>query len=285
MRVLVTGAAGFLGKHVVPGLAAAGHDVVAASRQPVDGYAWRRIEDLRGTVEWDRLLQDIDAAVHLANIAHQTASEADFERVNHQATVELCAAAKRRGLAHLVFVSSIYAQVGQHAERLLTEDDTPAPANAYGRSKLAAERAVAASGVPFTNLRPMLVLGEGAKGNVATLYKLARLPLPLPLGSIKARRSFVSLENVVSALVHVLGDERAKGQTFIVANRTPLSVGELVADVRGRLGRRPGVVTLPGGMLEALMRLPGGRGVWDKIGRPLVASSAKLMALGWSPTR
>ena len=126
----------------------------------------------------------IDAVVHLAGIAHAGPGVAEerYDRVNHRATAALAVAAHDAGVSRFVFVSSIRAQTGPAAERVVSERDTPRPTDAYGRSKLAAERAVAASGVPFTILRPVLVYGPGVKGNLRALMRLAALPIPLPFG-------------------------------------------------------------------------------------------------------
>jgi nucleoside-diphosphate-sugar epimerase len=88
-----------------------------------------------------------------------------YDRVNHRATAALAAAARDAGVSRFVFISSIRAQTGPVADNVVSERDTPRPTDAYGRSKLAAERAVVASGVPFTILRPVLVYGPGVKGN------------------------------------------------------------------------------------------------------------------------
>lgn len=168
---------------------------------------------------------------------------------------------------------------------MIRETDVPTPINAYGRSKLATERIVAESGVPFTILRPALVLGTGAKGNAGTLKKLARLPLPLPLGSIDAKRSFLSAENFPGAVATVLADPRALGETYIVADPDPRTVGEVVADMRARLGRSPNLFPLPRAGLELGLKAIGGRGIWEKIGMPFIASADKLLALGWKPKR
>jgi nucleoside-diphosphate-sugar epimerase len=283
MRVLVTGADGFLGHHLVADLP--GHTVICASRRPMPGVDWRPLADLGGDVDWAPLLQGVDAVVHLANIAHQQASEDDFARVNQGATASLCTAAKAAGVRQFVYVSSIYAQVGHSSARVIRETDVPTPINAYGRSKLATERAVVASGVPYTILRPTLVLGAGAKGNAGTLEKLARLPLPLPLGTIDAKRSFLSVENFPGAVATVLGHTRALGETYIVADPEPRTVGKVVADMRARVGRSPNLFPLPRAGLELGLRAIGGRGIWEKIGAPFIASADKLLALGWKPKR
>ena len=179
-RILVTGASGFVGRALVAELADAGHSVRAAMRQPADIFP-RSVEviavsDLTRPVEWRPLLRDIDTVVHLAGIAHagpEIAEEA-YDRVNRLATAELAGAAKIMGIKHLVFMSSVRAQTGPASDTILRETDAPRPTDFYGRSKLAAEDAVRAAGVPFTILRPVLIYGPNVKGNFARLMALAR---------------------------------------------------------------------------------------------------------------
>src|SRR6202043_617247 len=139
-------------------------------------------------------------------------------RVNCQATAALARAAFRCGTNHLVFVSSIAAQSGSFSDHELTEDDPPRPINSYGRSKLAAEQAVRAAGVSFTILRPVVIYGEGEKGNFAAVPRLAPRPVPLPFGALTAQRSVLSVQNFLSAVATALTDPRARGETFIVSD-------------------------------------------------------------------
>ena len=192
-RILVTGASGFVGRALVAELADAGHSVRAAMRQPADIFP-RSVEviavsDLTRPVEWRPLLRDIDTVVHLAGIAHAgpEIAEQAYDRVNRLATAELAAAARIMGIKHLVFMSSIRAQSGPASDSVLRESDAPRPTDFYGRSKLAAEDALRAAGVPFTILRPVLIYGPGVKGNFARLMALsaktmavAARPLPQP---------------------------------------------------------------------------------------------------------
>jgi nucleoside-diphosphate-sugar epimerase len=285
--VLVTGSDGFIGRHLVPYLANQGYKVIAASRTPSafegPNIVAAPLPDLSLPLDWQPLLQHCDAVVHLAGIAHRFANEDLYDRVNRQATEALASAAFHRG-KHLVFASSIAAQSGSFSDHELSEDDFPRPNNAYGRSKLAGEEAVRASGVSFTILRPVVIYGGGEKGNFAIVHKISRLPIPLPLGALTAQRSVLSVRNFCSAVLTVLVDPRARGETFIVSDPTPLTVSEVVARYRASYGRRAWLVPIPERWLELSLGAIGQDAIWQGIGRPLVARPGKLLALGWKPS-
>lgn len=289
MRVLVTGASGFIGRPLTTALAGAGYAVRAAVRDRraqrfPPGVEIAMLPDLAGPVDWAPLVAGMDAVVHLAGIAHVGAHipEATYNRVNHVATAELARAASTAGV-RLVLMSSIRAQSGAAAERPLSEADKPRPADAYGRSKLAAEVAVRAAGVPYVILRPALVYGPGAKGNVASLMRLAALPLPLPFGALSNRRSLLALDNLIAAVRFALEDPRAGNEIFLVADPETISVAELVSKLRAAAGRKPWLVAVPPALLSAMLGLVGRRDMFERLAGTLVAGPKKLMAAGWRP--
>src|SRR3984885_11524547 len=254
IRVLVTGADGFVGRPLVPYLAAQGYKVIAASRAKptfeTPNIVAVPLPDLSMPFDWLPLLQQCDIVVHLAGIAHRFASDDLYDQVNHQATAALADAAFRCGTRHLVFISSIAAQSGSSSDHELTEDEPPRPNNAYGRSKLAAEKAVRAAGVPFTILRPVVIYGESAKGNFATVFRISRLPIPLPLGMLTARRSVLSIMNFNSAVGTALSNSSARGETFIVSDPAPVTVADLIKRHRASLGRSSWLLPTPERWLE-----------------------------------
>jgi nucleoside-diphosphate-sugar epimerase len=287
-RVLVTGSDGFVGRHLVPYLAAQGYKVIAASRAAVTfedpNIVAAPLPDLSMPIDWQPLLQQCDAVIHLGGIAHKYAVDDLYDRVNHQATAALARAAFRCGTSHLIFVSSIAAQSGSCSNEELAEDDVPRPQNAYGRSKLAAEEAIRAAGVSFTILRPVVIYGEGEKGNFATVHRIAQLPIPLPFGALTARRSVLSIQNFISAIGMVLTDSRARGETFIVSDPTPVTVADLVARYRGSLGKPAWLMRMPERWLQLSLSAIGQEAVWKRIGSPLIARPSKLLAIGWNPS-
>ena len=288
-RILVTGASGFIGRALVDELANAGHVVRAAMRQPADVFP-RSVEvvavaDLTRPVEWRPLLRDVQTVVHLAGIAHAASQIAEqaYDRVNRLATAELATAAKSYGIGHLIFMSSIRAQSGPASSEPLRESDSPRPTDAYGRSKLAAEEAVRGAGVPFTILRPVLIYGSGVKGNLARLMELARKPWPLPLGLCRNRRSLLARRSLIDAIHLVLASPGAKGQTYIVADRAPLTLAEIVAALRAGEGRRAGLLPVPPAVIGFAAKAAGREEEWQRLGGTLVADPGKLVQAGWKP--
>ena len=290
MSVLVTGATGFVGRAVVTAFARDGRAVRAAVRRPprpafAAGIEVAQHPDLLRSFDWAPLLDGVDQVVHLAGIAHTGGGAPDlYDRVNRRATAELAAAAARSGVRHFVFVSSVRAQTGPSADHALTERDEPAPTDAYGRSKLAAEGAVRASGVPFTILRPALFYGPGVKGNFALLLRAALSRWPLPLRNFVNRRSLVSIDNFIAALTFVLSSPATIGETYVVADPgIPPRLSDVFATLRQARGRRTFIMAMSPDYIELPLRLFRRADVWHRIGGNLRVDAGKLIAAGWRP--
>lgn len=290
MRILVTGASGFVGRALTCALSQAGLPVRAAARDlsaipPAANIEAVSLPDLRHPVNWRPLIRDVDAIVHLAGIAHaNSVSDAEFDRANRLATKELVLAASMApNIRRMVFVSSIRAQSGPACGHVLTESDPPQPTDAYGRSKLAAEAFVRGYGVPATILRPVVIYGPEARANVAQLVKIANLPIPLPFGAFTNKRSLLALDNMVSAIRFVLKTPSTAGETFIVSDPSPVTLAEMISILRKCRGRAPGLLPVPPTWVGAALRAAGKGEAWERIGTSLVADCAKLRAAGWQP--
>jgi UDP-glucose 4-epimerase len=288
-RILVTGSSGFIGSAVTSSLLAAGHSVRAASRKPgktpkAKNLEWVQLPDLEGEVDWESLVAGTDIVLHLAAIAHRShADSGDYVRSSHVATASLAQACRRHMIKRLIFMSSIGAQTGSAADHVVTETDEPYPITAYDRAKLEAEEQIQRSGVPFTILRPVLVYGPGAKANIALLTRIAALPMPLPFGAFQNQRSLLAIDNLVQAIFLCLSSPETLNQTFIVCDREPISLAEMFATLREAAGRPPRLIAVPQFAVRAIIIATGRQSLWDRIGRNLVASSAKLQKAGWSP--
>ncbi len=287
-RVLVTGASGFIGRALVPALVSAGYEVRAAARgkppfaPPVEAASHG---DLGAGVDWEPLLANVDVIVHLAGIAHTGSGvpAAQYDRVNHLATAALANAARQVGVQRVVFVSTIRAQTGPQTDHVLTEGDAPQPTDPYGRSKLAAETALARSGVDFTILRPVLVYGPGIKGNLRTLARLAALPVPLPFGAFTNLRSLLSLDNLVAAIAFVLRHPQSSRETYVVADLHPVSLAQMVRALRLGMGRAPRLINVPPRLIRTGLMVLGLSRYWDQLGGQLVVNPGKLVSAGWRP--
>jgi UDP-4-keto-D-QuiNAc 4-reductase len=299
LRVVVTGATGFIGTHVVEQLARRGHRVVAMVRGEPSSFAAPDVEtwtiaDL-ATLAADsaRRLAGIDAVVHCAarvHVLHETEPDplTAFRRVNLQATLELASAAAAAGVARFVHLSTIGVNGASSGGRLFRATDAPAPANPYAQSKWEAEQALdalaARTGMAVAHLRPPMVYGPGAPGNFALLARAVRSGLPLPLGGLQAPRSFAARGNVVDLVVHLLELPRMPAGTYLTSDDEDMSTAEFVRRMAKALGRRTPLIPVPEHWLR---RVAGWVGRGDQVSKMAVPLALDIkptcLALGWTP--
>jgi nucleoside-diphosphate-sugar epimerase len=286
-RVLVTGASGFIGRPLVAALLRAGYAVRAVTRRQVsfpDSVEVAIVPDLLNPIDWNPVLRGVDIIVHLAGMAHSRIADTtyyEFDQINWIATQRLAQAAKEAGIDRFIYISSVRAQVGASAVQAIREQDKPCPTNQYGRSKLAAEQAVRAAGVPFTILRPVVVYGPHPKGNMRTLVRLAQSSLPLPV--FRNRRSLLAVDNLISAIVFALNNPVTIGETYLVADSKPRTMSEIFAILRKMQGRSLTSIYVPQVIIRLSVMMFGRKDLWARMIGDLVVDTSKLESVGWRP--
>lgn len=286
--VALTGATGFIGRHLLKELPKRGYRVRVLLRRPTalpEGCPSAVIGDLARPYNMAEALAGVDAVIHTAGLAGTMSGvpEDDYRVFNTEATVGFARAAAKARVKRFVFLSSIRAQCGATADSVLTEAHEPRPTDAYGRSKLAAEQGLGESGLDWVSLRLALVYGPGVAGNMARLVALARSPYPLPLAGLKGRRSLLALDNLAAAVDAVLAAPQELKRPLIVADPEPLTVGEMIAALRQGIGRKPGLFNVPASVIETALRLRGRAEAYQVLFGSLVADPTALQQMGWSP--
>lgn len=289
-RVLITGATGLLGRAAIAALTADGDRIRAAVRRspyPTLGGDIEIVQhpDLRQPFDWRPLLDGIEIVIHLAGMERKLrASSALYDHVNHLATARLAAAAAQAGIRHFIFASCLSAQNGCAADHALTELDPAAPTDPQGRSKLAAEAALRASGAPFTILRLAPVYGPGMTGGLAFLLRAALSRVPLPVRDLTNRRSYLGIDNFISALRFLISSPAASNEVYLLADPgIPPSLADLVRTIRQAKGRRAFLLPSQMQYAEIPLRLIRLGRLWDRYCGNLRVDSSKLIAAGWQP--
>ncbi|MEU4954818.1 NAD-dependent epimerase/dehydratase family protein [Streptomyces lavendulae] len=303
LRVAVTGASGFVGRHLCRRIVGAGGQVVAVVRAGSPRAGLPEAAERVVEVDWDRgagaaeAVAGVDVVIHLAAVLWAR-SWAEFERGNVGVTRTLAQvvaqASARTGAAspRLVVCSSLAAAGPEPGTGLLRcEEDEPAPVSWYGRSKLAAERAAAevADRVAVVVVRPPIVYGAGDRAFVPSVARMARTGLVLQPGRVRRQYAVLHVNDVCDALVaaavrgqSVVPGRRASG-LYHLADERQFTMPEIVGVAAAALGgRAPRVLPVPLPLVRAVAAA-GELGL-RPLGRvPLLSrDKAREAGLGWT---
>jgi nucleoside-diphosphate-sugar epimerase len=251
------------------------------------------VGDIGPRTDWSFALRGVDVIVHLAARVHvmrDTATDplAEHRHVNRDGTRGLAEQAAQAGVRRLMFLSTVKVHGERSRDRAFSESDAPAPADPYAISKWEAEQALrevaSRSRLETVVLRPPLVYGPGVKGNVLTLLKLCEKGVPLPIGSIRNRRSLLAVANLADAIRICAEKPEATGQTFLVRDGADLATPELVRAIARALGRPARLVPVPEPLLRTAAGFPGIGGTVGRLLDSLAVDDGKLRRmLGWVP--
>lgn len=297
-QVLVTGATGFVGGHLVDRLLNDGHNVRALVRnathqlQPRDGLDVVAVGELNGETDFSACLDSMDVVMHLAARVHQMSDQAtdplaEFRRVNRDTTIQLFNQAREADVRRFIYLSSVKAAGEGGRLAPLSETDDPKPGDAYGISKQEAEAALQAEakgGPDVVILRPPLIYGPGAKGNILKLMQACDKGLPLPFGSVSAKRSLLYVGNLVDAMVRLGALDCPASGIFYIKDGADPSVSELIRLVYRSLGQKDRSLSIPESWLRGLLLLLGKGQLVNRLLDSLQVDDSKLRhAFGWTP--
>lgn len=296
-KIFITGATGFIGQALCVKMLEDGYAVKAAIRRQDQAFylpAGAERAHIESIETFDRYqeLEGVDMVIHLAGRAHLIKGRAAdsleaFRKVNAFGTECLARMAVKAGVRKFIFISSVKVN-GEGTSQPYSEDDLPAPQDAYGISKMEAEQALTRiagkTSLQVVILRIPLVYGPGVKANFKNLIKIVRLGVPLPFKGINNRRSFIYLGNLVDAIITCISHPSAVGETFMLSDGQDVSTPDLIKMVASAMDKKAVLFSLHPGILKALCKILRKSGEMEKLTGSLFVDSSKIRnLLGWKP--
>jgi nucleoside-diphosphate-sugar epimerase len=295
MKVLVTGANGFIGTALVAELQAQGDVAVGAVRSIRRDNAndFVAVGEVNAHTDWTVVLDEVEVVVHLAARAHlvgkeQASTSDQFHETNVLGAVALAKQAIAAKVKRFIFISSIGVNGPISSHEGFTEITTPAPKAAYAVSKFQAEQELitlfSTVAAELVIIRPPLVYAAHAPGNFGTLLRVIDAGAPLPFLSVRNSRTMVSLNNLVDFITLCIKHPAAAGEIFLVGDKERLSTPEIFSLIAKGMGRRSRLFRLPSRVLSKVFGLIGRKNMHVQLCESLVINSEKATAvLGWVP--
>lgn len=296
MKILVTGANGFVGSALCTELIKRDITVLGAIREKsyATGLKSMLVGDINNTTNWMDCLLGVDIVIHLAARVHIMKDQvknplAEFRKTNVEATLNLAKQAHQAGVKRFIYMSSI--KVNGEVTKLgqpFNTSDQPCPQDAYAISKFEAEQGLLdlakETGMEVVIIRPPLIYGAGVKANFASMVRAVKCGIPLPLGAISNKRSFVYVGNLVSLIIKCIEHPAAANQTFLVSDGRDLSTTELLKACAIALNVKPRLIPVPKILIELAAGLVGKRGLSQRLcGNLQVDISQARELLDWEP--
>jgi nucleoside-diphosphate-sugar epimerase len=293
MRVLVTGANGFIGKALCSELEKCSFEVVRAVRGPAASLREVSVGEITAHTCWSDVLKlGIDSVVHLAGqvpISESAVEEQSdqYLETNVFGTEHLAQQCSKFGVGRFVFLSTVKV-LGEGGPEPYHDGASPTPAAGYAASKWGAEKVLhqfaGSSKMEVVVLRPPLVYGPGVKGNFLRLLQAVDQRRVLPFGAIRSRRSMIYVGNLVDVIRLCLAHPGAAGHTFLVSDQEDISIPDLVRRISSSLGKSVFLVPVPVPFMQWLGWVLGKRMAVDRLlGSLSVDSTGVLKRIGWAP--
>jgi len=292
MSVLLTGATGFVGKAVLKNLTF--YDVTCLGRTRPEHFHGNFIQS---KLTGDTQINDFgkaDIVIHCAARAHVMSETVGdpielYREVNTRGTLNLAKHAAAQGVKRFIFISSIKVN-GESTEKgeFISAHSPVNPTDPYGVSKSEAEiglkKLSTETGMEIVVIRPPLVYGPGVKANFASMMKIAKKNLPLPLGAIHNKRSLVALDNLVDLIVTCVNHPNAGNQTFLVSDDRDVSTTELLEIMTRSAGSTPRLIPVRQIWLERMGKILGKQAVIERLcGNLQVDITHTRKTLNWEP--
>lgn len=288
---LVTGANGFIGRHLSPLLERSGWAVRGAVRQARGNDSDVIVGSIGPRTDWQTALSGVEAIIHLAARVHHPNEEHAYklyQDVNVEGTLHLARCAVDAGVRHFVFVSTALVHGRSDDSGIpLRETDVLKPGGVYGRSKVEAEAGLEslarACEMNVTVVRPPMVYGSGVKGNFALLAKVVKAGIPLPFAAVRNRRAFVSVQNLTSFICWRLANSGQRFDVFLVADGEQVSTAELIRRLARSAEARALLFPAPAQLLTFLLKIGGRSEARESLLGSLELDTSKAASTGWKP--